>query len=201
MQETSSKFKNCPRYTQHFWNMALGGYADEDDCGVYKFHITSKDIANFPELRLGDELRLREVDGVVVLETGVRNQNAQYELNAIEQGHIVTMRKIARKLFSEDNKWDPGQMLDYGKALHAICDFAEGMSLETLIEDANNHVEKVCEMVESNNESLRHNIATLESLKAIEDAYTARFNEAVDSCNAALGKLNKKLDVLIGERK
>jgi hypothetical protein len=40
----------------------LDGFADEDDCSVFRLNITKKISDKFPELKVGQVLELREDD-------------------------------------------------------------------------------------------------------------------------------------------
>lgn len=44
------KFEGQPRWTPHFYDLALEGSADEDDGRAWVFFVNSQDRAMFPEL-------------------------------------------------------------------------------------------------------------------------------------------------------
>ena len=66
MDYQSGKFQGEPEYVPYFWDKALKGLANEVDDTVYKFTITSEDVAKFPELKVGGRIFLaKSTDGYV----------------------------------------------------------------------------------------------------------------------------------------
>lgn len=66
MSDRPGKFQGEPPYVPYFWDKVLKGLAYERDDTVYKFIITSEDVAQFPELKVGARIFLAEsTDGFV----------------------------------------------------------------------------------------------------------------------------------------
>jgi hypothetical protein len=61
------KFEGCPVYTPAFWDLGIGGTADEadtveldGDTRAFVFHIDASDVERWPELQGVRKLRLVE---------------------------------------------------------------------------------------------------------------------------------------------
>jgi hypothetical protein len=53
-------FEGQPRWTPHYYDLALEGGADEDNGRVWTFHVTPDDVRQYPELRYVRSVEIRQ---------------------------------------------------------------------------------------------------------------------------------------------
>ena len=68
------KFEQEQAYVPYFWDQYLNGHYDDDRDNILSFIVNADDQALFPDLELGQTIRLIELDnGFVTAHGGLRS--------------------------------------------------------------------------------------------------------------------------------